>query len=77
MMLHARLKEPMKKIKVLPKGMALVTDYDALDSGVRRFVGRVFDPSVGGWMPVDNPVLVTDRQEYRQAIKDGDLTLCE
>lgn len=61
---------------VLAKGTALVSHLEALDAGVRRFVGRKHDPSVGpagGFVPHAEAEEVADRAEYRQAVKEGDL----
>ena len=54
----------------------MVTDYEAMAAGAKRFIGRVFDASAGqggGWAPVETPVTVPDRAEYRQAVREGDL----
>ncbi len=66
----------MNKLLVKPAGSALVPDFDALDGGVLRFVGRTHDPSVkpnGAWVPVDTPVEVPARAEYIQELKRGGL----
>lgn len=62
--------------KVLAAGTAMVTDYEALRSNARRYIGRQFDGSLGpagGWVPSKEPVVIPDRPEYRQAIREGDL----
>jgi hypothetical protein len=54
----------------------MVTDYEALAAGVRRFVGRDFDPNVGnagGWVEKSEPSEVPERAEYILALKAGDL----
>lgn len=64
------------QLNVRPKGTAMVHNFEALDAGILRFVGRKHDPSVGpngGWVPTGQPELVPDRHEYRHAIKAGDL----
>lgn len=61
---------------VLAKDSASVPHLEAIDAGVRRFVGRKHDMSVGttgGFVPRPEPEEVADRAEYRQAIKEGDL----
>lgn len=66
----------MNKLLVKPAGSALVPDFEALDGGVLRFVGRRHDPSVkpnGAWVPVDTPVEVPYRAEYLQELRAGAL----
>ena len=66
----------MTMLKVFPSGKALVPDFEALDGGVLRFVGRRHDPSVGvngGWVPVEGPVEIPNRAEYIQELKAGAL----
>jgi hypothetical protein len=67
----------MGTLKVYAANTALVTDYEALKSNVRRFIGRTYDATLGqagGWVPKAEPSEIPDRAEYRQAIKEGDLT---
>lgn len=64
------------KLRVRAAGMALVVNYEALDAGARRFVGRTFDSSLGpagGWPADDEPHEVPNREEYRKALRDGSL----
>lgn len=64
------------KLKVLARGTASVPHLEAMDAGVRRFVGRRLDMAVGvdgGFVPLDEPEEVADRAEYRQHIKECDL----
>lgn len=66
----------MKKLSVLAAGVALVPDFEALDGGVLRFVGRKHDPSLGkngGWVPSSEPVEIPYRAEYLQELKAGAL----
>lgn len=66
----------MKQLSVLPAGSSLVPDFEAMDGGTLRFVGRRHDPSVGkngGWVPLDAPVSVPYRIEYVQELKAGAL----
>ena len=66
-----------KELKVQASGTSLVQDYEALESGVRRFIGRQYDASVGvagGWVPKEEISVIPFRAEYVQAIKDGDLS---
>lgn len=58
-----------RKLRVLARGTAMVFDYERHESGVRRFVGRKHDPSLGyafkddagnlvktgGWPPSHSP----------------------
>lgn len=66
----------MLKLKVRPVANVLVSDFEALNSGVRRFVGRRFDPSVG-FVPLDEDAEVPFRAEYVQAVKAGELEPCD
>jgi len=64
------------RLNVLPAGTALVPDYESIEGGVLRFIGRRHDPSLGkngGWVPVDGPVSVPYRQEYLQELRSGAL----
>jgi len=66
----------MKMLSVKPAGKSLVPDYEAMDGGVLRFVGRRHDPSLGsngGWVPSDEAVQVPFRIEYLQELKAGAL----
>jgi hypothetical protein len=66
----------MKNLLVKPAGSALVPDFEALEGGVLRFIGRKHDPSIGkngGWVPVSEPVSVPYRSEYVQELKAGAL----
>lgn len=66
----------MKELTVKPAGSALVPDFEALEGGVLRFIGRRHDPSLGkngGWVPLDAPVSVPYRVEYLQELKAGAL----
>ena len=66
----------MKELLVKPAGAALVPDFEALEGGVLRFIGRKHDPTLGkngGWVPVDTPVEVPYRAEYLQELRAGAL----
>lgn len=66
----------MNKLLVKPAGSALVPDFEAMDGGTLRFVGRRHDPSVGkngGWVPLDEPVSLPYRSEYLQELRAGAL----
>lgn len=72
-----------QKLSFRASGTALVQDFDAMEHGIRRYIGRVaidkdgkptHDPgSVAGWKVKDEPQEVPYRAEYVKAAKDGDL----
>ncbi len=61
-------------LKVRAVGSALVQDFDRFESGVRAYVGRKFDATVGGWVSAGD-VDVPARPEYLRALAEGDLEL--
>ena len=63
----------MKTLRVKPVGTAMVQDFEALDGGVKRFIGRRLDVAAGGFVPVDVVQEIPFRAEYMQAVRDGDL----
>lgn len=79
----------MGTLRVLAAGEALVQDFAAMRSGIRRFIGRKIDPNQGEefvdeedptikrrqavFVPTDAPELVQDCPEYRKALMAGDL----
>ena len=66
----------MDTLLVKAAGKALVPDFEALDGGILRFVGRRHDASIGkngGWVPLDTAVKVPYRAEYLQELKAGAL----
>ena len=70
-------------LTVRAKGLALVQDLEALESNppIRRYIGRKADHSVqeGGlaFVPVDAPVKVPNRHEYRRKVVEGSLEACD
>lgn len=65
-----------KTLSFFSRGTALVFDLEAHAAGVRRFVGRSYDSTVGaagGWVPKTEPQVVPFRAEYVSACKAGDL----
>ena len=65
-----------KTLKVFPVGNALVTDFEALEAGFKRFIGRKFDATVGdsgGFVPVKGSVEIPNNGEYIHALRAGDL----
>lgn len=68
-----------KVLRVKAAGAALVPDYEAMDGGVLRFIGRRHDPKIGtngGWIPTGD-VEVPYRAEYVQELRAGALTPCD
>ncbi|KYF87789.1 hypothetical protein BE20_24910 [Sorangium cellulosum] len=54
----------------------MVPDFEAMEAGILRFVGRKHDPAVGvngGWVPSEEPVTVPLRAEYVQEVQAGSL----
>jgi hypothetical protein len=51
----------------------LVSDYEALDSGVRRYIGYTFNPEHKAFELELKPVVIPYRAEYMRALRDGDL----
>jgi len=75
-------------LKVRAAHTAMCPDFEALEDGVMRYIGRRFDPTIGhdrpkkkgelprkqgGWVPVDDPVEVPFRAEYLQELRAGAL----
>lgn len=72
-----------KMLKVRAVEGRLQPDFEAFESGIRRFVGCRFDQSIGakdakgipqgGFVSLERDVKVPYRAEYVQAVKEGDL----
>jgi hypothetical protein len=65
-----------KTLKVFAEGEALVPDYEALEQGKLRFIGRkriAAEGINGGWVPQLESVEVPFRLEYLQELKAGAL----
>ena len=63
-------------LSVRARGLALIVNFEALDAGARRFVGRVHDAKAGkngGWPADSEAHTVPNRAEYRKAVADGAL----
>lgn len=63
-------------LRVKAAGSALVPDYEAMDGGVLRFIGRKHDPKIGkngGWVPTEQAAEVPHRIEYLQELRAGAL----
>ena len=77
----------MKTLLVLAAGAALCPDFEAMEEGVLRFIGRRLEPNAGvtwdprrktdvqthGWVPVAEPTRVPFRREYLDELKAGAL----
>lgn len=75
------------KLRLRAKGDLLCADYDAFESGTKRFIGRKHDPSIGhefrdedgtikrtgGWPSTGEHQEVHFRAEYLQAVREGDV----
>lgn len=65
-----------KVLRVRAKGTAMVQDLEAMDAGVRRFVGRKFtevEPGRWGFVPTADAVELPYRAEYVAEIQGGAL----
>lgn len=65
-------------LRVLPVGTALVTDFEAMEHGIRRFIGRQFAPVEDapgrfGFVPTGQAAEVPLTAEYVRALHDGSL----
>ena len=58
-------------LRVRAKAPALCQNYEALESGVKRFIGWKASPA--GFEATGDVESVPMRAEYVQAVKDGDL----
>jgi len=79
------MKRQDQRLNVWPRGQALVHDFDALDEGHLRFVGRTRDVTIGdplkdrpgersgAWVPHGQPSSISHRWEHRHALLVGDL----
>jgi len=75
----------MKTLKVKAVGKCLVPNFEAMEQGVLRFIGRVHDASLGveipnsngqrtgGWKPTEEVVEVPFKKEYIDELKAGSL----
>lgn len=65
-----------KKLRFRARGSALVQDFERLEAGVKRFVGRKYvevEPGVWGFQPTGKDEEVPLRAEYMKACREGDL----
>lgn len=66
----------MTTLSLKARGSALVSDYEAMEHGVRRYIGRraVTQPSGQvAWVPVDEPENKSALAEYIDAVRRGEL----
>ena len=66
------MKKP-EKLKLLAVGTKMISDHDALDGGVCRYIGRKWDNQLKGFPASDTPSEVKPLGEYVYAVKIGDL----
>lgn len=65
-----------KQLRFYAAGDSLVPDFEALEAGIRRFVGRKHcevEPGLFGFAPLDEPSTVADRAEYIKSCQAGEL----
>jgi hypothetical protein len=82
-----------KTLKVKAVGDSPVQNYQAMQEGLRRYIGRVYDASLlkydeeseevgkvshkGGWILLDEVVEVPNTTEYRHEVKEGNLVAAD
>lgn len=67
-------------LSVRAVGATLVCNYEALEAGARRFIGREFLPGVGaqgGWPASKDAVKVPVTHEYLKSLRDGSLVAAD
>jgi hypothetical protein len=75
---HSHAVDPAGKLCVRAKGSALVCDYERLEAGIKKFIGRKIvnlSETAEEWafIPTDESECIPDRAEYRRAVRDGEL----
>ncbi len=66
----------MARLKFFARGIALVTDVDAQERGLRRFIARRWQevqPGRWAWVPAEKPQEVESHPDLLRACRDGDL----
>jgi hypothetical protein len=70
----------MATLTVTTNGQRMFPNLEALDANQKRFIGRTYQPIdmdkgvlVYGFVPTNEPVTIPLREEYMQALLDGDL----
>ncbi len=63
----------MKYMIVTSSKEAFVQDFEAMDQGVRRYIGRTFDAEAKGWRLNENPMRLPILPEYLSALRNGEL----
>lgn len=69
-----------ESLTVRAAGAALVTNYEAMNAGARRFIGRTFVPDIGvagAWPAIEEATKVPASAEYLKHIADGALIACD
>jgi hypothetical protein len=69
-----------ESLTVRAAGAALVTNYEAMNAGARRFIGRTFVPDLGvagAWPAIEDVTKVPASAEYLKHIADGALVACD
>ncbi len=73
-----------KTLRVRAIGDTLVQDYQAMQGGVRRYIGRKYDKTLGGgdfnqggWASTDHIVEIPNLAEYRMEVKLGHLEVAD
>ncbi len=65
-----------ESLTVRASGAVLVCNYEALEAGARRFIGRTFLPELGAagaWPASAEPSKVPVTPEYLKSLRDGSL----
>ena len=65
----------MIKLKVFSSDKSLIADLNTIGklNIPRKFIGRVFDPAVNGFVLKKEPEEIENRSEYINFVKQGDL----
>lgn len=63
----------MGSLSVFPVLKSMVPDYNALEGGLVRYVGRKLDVTAGGFVMSPEAVTLADRAEYIAELKAGGL----
>lgn len=67
-------------LSVRAVGATLVVNYEALEAGARRYIGREFLPGVGaqgGWPASKDAAKVPVTHEYLKSLRDGSLVAAD
>jgi len=67
-------------LSVRAVGATLVVNYEALEAGARRYIGRDFLPGIGsqgGWPASKDVTKIPVRDEYLKSLRDGSLVAAD